>query len=325
MCLSPISSELVGLGSDFIAEFRYIWWYFIFGVALEALVRTFGWHIKLRKILERFGHGSIFLAAGIGLFSPLCACGILPLTISMLIAGVPLAPAMTLLVTSPLMSPAGYTLTAWELGNQWALAKLLSAVAMGLFAGYVTLFFQKRGGFDNKDLFARGVPKGDFHDPDYPCDDLQCDCRNQFSKKYIETRTKNKFLIFLGKFVEGTWKIGKFTVLGVAIEVIAARYVPTEWISPLLTNAIPFSIPILTLAVVPLHVNQIMASAILYGFVDLPLAHGPGLAFLVGAPVTAIPVMGVFLTFFRRRVFFLYMGICITGTIGLAYAYQYLF
>ena len=133
--MSPIVSELAGLGSDFIAEFQYIWWYFIFGVALEALVRTFGWHIKLRKLLERFGHGSIFLAAGIGLFSPLCACGILPLTISMLIAGVPLAPAMTLLVTSPLMSPAGYTLTAWELGNQWALAKLVSAMAMGLFAG----------------------------------------------------------------------------------------------------------------------------------------------------------------------------------------------
>jgi uncharacterized membrane protein YraQ (UPF0718 family) len=77
--------------------------------------------------------------------------------------------------------------------------------------------------------------------------------------------------------------------------------------------------------VVPLHINQIMASAILYGFVDLPLAKGPGLAFLVGGPVTAIPVMAIFLTFFRRRVFFLYLAICLTGTIGLAYLYHNLF
>jgi uncharacterized membrane protein YraQ (UPF0718 family) len=323
--LEAFFNELLGLGADFVAEFRYIFWYFAAGVAMEALVRTYGWHIKLRYLLEKFGHGSIWLATGLGLFSPLCACGVLPLTVSMIMAGVPFAPAMALLITSPLMSPAGYTLTVWELGHQWALVKVFSAVIMGLFAGYTTLYFTKRWSLDNKNLFSRGIPRGDFHDPDYPCEDLQCDCRKQFSKKYVESRTSNKFFIFLGKFVDGTLKIGKFAVLGVAIEVLAARYIPVEWIEPLLSNTFPLSIPIIALTVVPLHINQVMASAILYGFVDLPLAKGPGLAFLVGAPVTAIPVMAVFLTFFKRRIFFLYLGICLIGTIGLAYAYHYLF
>lgn len=318
-------NEILGLGVDFIAEFRYIFWYFMSGVALEALVRTYGWHFKLRSLLEKFGHGSIWLATGLGLFSPLCACGVLPLTISMILAGVPFAPAMALLITSPLMSPAGYTLTVWELGHQWALVKVISAVIMGLFAGYATLYFTKRWALTNENMFSRGIPKGDFHDPDYPCEDLQCDCRKQFSKKYIESRTSNKFFIFLGKFVDGTLKIGKFAILGVAIEVLAVRYIPIEWISALLTNTFPLSVPLIAVAVVPLHINQIMASAILYGFVDLPLAKGPGLAFLVGAPVTAIPVMAVFLTFFKRRIFFLYLEICLIGTIGMAYAYHYLF
>jgi len=318
-------NEILELGTHFIAEFRYIFWYFMSGVALEALVRTYGWHLKLRSLLEKFGHGSIWLATGLGLFSPLCACGVLPLTVSMIMAGVPFAPAMALLITSPLMSPSGYTLTVWELGHQWALAKVFSAVIMGLFAGYITLYFTKRWSLDNKSLFSRGIPRGDFHDPDYPCEDLQCDCRNQFSKKYVEPHTSNKFFIFLGKMVDGTLKIGKFAVLGVAIEVLAVRYIPYEWIEPLLSNTFPLSIPVIALAVVPLHINQIMASAILYGFVDLPLAKGPGLAFLVGAPVTALPVMAVFLTFFKRRIFFLYLGICLFGTIGMAYAYHYLF
>ncbi len=323
--MDPILTELLELGADFIAEFRFIFWYFVSGVALEALVRTFGWHIRLRNLLDRFGHGSIWIAAGIGIFSPLCACGVLPLTISMILAGVPFAPAMTLLVTSPLMSPAGYTLTAWELGDQWAIAKVVSALIMGLFAGYVTLYFQRKGWFELDKLFTRGIPKGDFHDPDYPCEDLQCNCRKMFSKKYVETRTSNKFFIFLGKFVDGTLKIGKFVILGILIAVVAARYIPSDWVSGLLTNTFPLSIPLITLAVVPLHINQIMASAILYGFIDLPLAKGPGLAFLIGGPVTAIPVMVIFLTFFRRRVFLLYLGISLTGTIGLAYIYHYLF
>lgn len=323
--MQPFMNELLAFGAAYIEEFRYIFWYFAAGVAIEALVRTFGWHIKLRKMLDRFGHGSIWLAVGIGMFSPLCACGILPLTISMVLAGVPFAPAMALLVTSPLMSPAGYTLTAWELGQQWAVVKLVSAGLIGLFAGYVTLYFQKRGWFELDQLFTRGIPAGDFHDPDYPCEDLQCDCRKMFSKKYIESRTSNKVAVFFGKFVDGTLKVGKFVLLGVLIEVAAARYIPTEWVTPLLTNKVPFSIPLISLAVVPLHINQIMASAILYGYVDLPLAKGPGLAFLVGGPVTAIPVMAIFLTFFRRRVFALYLGICLTGTVGMAYAYHYLF
>ena len=319
-------NEILGLGADFIAEFRFIFWYFISGVALEALVRTYGWHIRLRSWLEKFGHGSIWVATGLGLFSPLCACGVLPLTVSMIMAGVPFAPAMALLVTSPLMSPAGYTLTVWELGHQWALVKLVSAALMGIFAGYTTLYFARRWSLDNnQNLFSRGIPRGDFHDPDYPCEDLQCDCRKQFSKRYVESRTTNRFFIFLGKFVDGTFKIGKFAVLGVAISVLASRYIPAEWIEPLLTNTFPLSIPLIAFATIPLHINQIMASAILYGFVDLPLAKGPGLAFLVGGPVIALPVMAVFLAFFRRRIFFLYLGICLTGTIGIAYAYHYLF
>lgn len=33
-------NEILGLATDFIAEFQYILWYFVSGVALEAIVRT---------------------------------------------------------------------------------------------------------------------------------------------------------------------------------------------------------------------------------------------------------------------------------------------
>ena len=325
--MDRVLTEILGFAGDFVAEFRFVFWYFISGVALEALVRTFGWHIKLRKLLDRFGQGSIWLAVGIGLFSPLCACGVLPLTISMLMAGVTLAPAMALLVTSPLMSPSGYSTTIINLGQEWALVKLVAAALMGLMAGYATLMATRWRWIDNGDLFARAIPAGDFHDPDYPCEDLQCDCRKQFSKRFIESRTKNRLLVFFGKFVDGTLKIGKFVLLGVAVEVLAVRYIPMAWITPLFSKATAWNVPLIVAASVPLHVNQVTASFLLSGFVDegIELARGPGLAFLIGAPVTAIPVMGVFLAFFRRRVFLLYMGVCLFGTIALAYLYEWLF
>ncbi len=321
--MDPFIREISSLLADMLEEFYTILPYFLAGVAMEALVRTYGWHIRLRSYLGRYTHLSIALAVGIGMFSPLCACGVLPMTISMLLAGVPLPPAMALLVASPLMSPAGYTTTVQNLGPEWANAKLAGSLLMGLLAGYSTLFFARRGAFDGG-LFRKAIPLGDFHDPDYPCEDLKCSCRKMFSKRFVDGKTKNKLIIFLGKSVDGVMKVGKFVVLGVVMEVLAIRYIPLEWIAPLLTNRTPLAIPLIALAAVPLHVNQITASFLLAGYLDLPLAPGPGLAFLIGAPVTAIPVMAVFLTFFKKRVFFLYLGVCLVGTIALAYAWQFI-
>jgi uncharacterized protein len=49
---------------------------------------------------------------------------------------------------------------------------------------------------------------------------------------------------------------------------------------------------------------------------------GAALAFMIGGPVTAIPTMVLFWTFFKKRVFFLYMFVCLSGTILIAYASQ---
>jgi uncharacterized membrane protein YraQ (UPF0718 family) len=327
--LDAIIREVSSLLADMLGEIWFVLPYVLAGVAMEALVRTYGWHIRLRAYMGRHTHGAILIAVGIGMFSPLCACGILPMTVSMLMAGVPLPPAMALLVASPLMSPAGFTTTWQNLGPEWAIAKIIGSLFMGLFAGYATLFFERRGAFA-AGLFRKAVPMGDFHDPDYPCEDLKCSCQKMFSKRYVDGRTKNKFLIFLGKFVDGLMKVGKFVVVGVVVEILVIRYLPLDWVLPFFTNASPLSIPLIALVSVPMHVNQITASFLLLGWQELlaeggkTLARGPGLAFLIGGPVTALPVIAVFLAFFKRRVFFLYMGVCLVGTIGLAYAYQYL-
>jgi uncharacterized membrane protein YraQ (UPF0718 family) len=54
----------------------------------------------------------------------------------------------------------------------------------------------------------------------------------------------------------------------------------------------------------------------------IALARGSGIALLIGGPVTALPVMGVFFTMFRKRVLLLYLSICITGTLLLAFLWR---
>lgn len=309
-------------------EFIFILPYLVIGVLLEAVIRTFKWHVKIRKALTRYGALSIVLATLLGVASPLCACATLPLVISLLVGGLPLAPAMALLVTSPLMSPAGYTLLNWELGPAWANAVLASAIFMGLFAGGLT-HFMRRYGFTEDFLFRRALPVGDFHDPDYPVEELRCACGKQLSHR-VDRCTHNKFLVFLAKAWEGGLKIGRFVLLGLVIEVVAETFIPHAWIAALLSGTGILPIFTLTFATIPLHLPQVTAAAMLYGFVSpdvgpgIHLARGAGIALLVGGPVTALPVMGIFITMFRKRVLFLYLTLCTTGTLILAFAWRWL-
>lgn len=307
-------------------EFLYILPYLLLGVLFEATIRTLKWHVKIRKALTHYGVLAIPAATLLGVASPLCACATLPLVISLLVAGLPLAPAMALMVTSPLMSPAAFTMISGMLGVNWALAVLACAIILGLFAGYVTLLLRNKG-FSEELIFRKALPQGDFHDPDYPVEELRCECGQQLSHR-VDRCTHNKFLVFLARFWEGCLKIGKFVMIGLVIEVVALMFIPNEWVTGLLEGQGILPIFALTFAAIPLHLPQVTAASMLFGFY-LPepgelisLAKGAGIAMLVGGPVTALPVVAVLISMFKKRVLALYLSICVGGTIALALIFR---
>lgn len=315
---------ILDFAQSFLEELVSLLPYFFAGVAIEALIRTYKWHIKIKNIIKQYGALSIVIATALGTISPLCACGVLPLSLGMLFGGVPFSTVMALLVSSPLMSPAGYTLTQFTLGTEWAVAKALSAAFMGLYAGFLTLFMENRYFKHHQILKISEIPHDmDFHDPDFPIEELRCDCHTQMSHK-VEAKTRNKFFVFLAKSYEGTLRIGKYLLIGVFFGIFISKYIPSEWISKYLHEGTLFNILAVSIFSIPLYVNQITASAMLYGFVEKGISNGAGLAFLIGGPVTAIPVMAVFFTMFKKRVFFYYIAVCVSGTVAVSLVYQWL-
>ena len=237
----------------------------------------------------------------------------------------PLTPCMALLVASPLMSVEGYAVTAGLLGTTWANAKLAAAIFMGLWAALVTHVVARRG-FGTAEIFRGPIPQGDMHDHD--CDPrIACNCPDRWSNR-LARRYPNKFIIFLAKSAETGWKVGRYILIGLVIEVLATRYIDPEWIASVFASTRWYTAVLVTLASVPLHVNQFTAAGILYGPVNLleqmgsTVSWSSGMAFLIGGPVTALPAMAVFLSLFKPRVLLLYLGICLTGTLIVAYAAQ---
>jgi len=315
--------SLVFSRNGILMELKEVFIYFFIGIAIAGYIRTYKFHIRLRKVLIRYKFSAIFLAAFIGVFSPLCSCGILTTVVALLAAGLPLAPAMALLISSPLMSPTTFFLTLNDLGMYWAIVRTLVAFLMGILAGAVTIVASKAG-FETTDLFLDGnIPEGDFHDPDYPDARLRCTCNEKMSNR-IARKTKNKLVIFLAKTTEMFWLIGKYVLVGIVVGCVVERYIPHTYIQHLFGEGGKLSVIWVTLGSIPIFLHQISASSILYHIkTSLPgtMDNSAALAFLIGGPVTAIPAMTLLWSMFKKRVFFLYMGISILGTIFFAYTF----
>ncbi|MFA6147261.1 MAG: permease [bacterium] len=315
-----MGAEAAALLKGMFGEIYHILPWFFLGVVLGAVIRTWRLHVRMRDSLGKFGVWAIPAAVLVGTISPLCSCGSIPLFVSLVSSGVPLAPALTLLLVSPLMSPSGYTITAWELGPAWANLKLFSALFMGFFAGGITLLLERRGFFGNPGVLRQAYGTVDIHAPDCP-GELHCNCGDQWSNR-LARKGHGTPVVFLAKAWELTVLTGKFTLIGIAAAVLAERYIPREWIAGHLGSGSFGNILLVTVSAVVLHVNEITAAAILYSLLGLGLAKGPALAFLVGGPATSLPAMGMLLTMCRKRVVATFLAVCIAGTLILAMSFQ---
>ncbi len=317
--------DLISDGHGIVAELWEVFPYFMVGVFLAGLIRTYKLAIVLRNSLIKYGFLSIFLASLVGVLTPLCACGILTTAVTLMFAGLPLAPVMALLVSSPLISPSAYLLTLNDLGPHWTVIRTIAAFSMGIFAGVITHLLRNKGFQVDKLLIEGTIPVGDFHDQDYPDESLRCNCKEKFGNR-VARKTDNIFVIFLAKSSDMLWLVGKYVLVGITVGAIIERYMPSEWLLNLFGRDGKFNIVWITLGTVPIFLHQISASSILYHIksgLDGTLNGGAGLAFLIGGPVTAMPTMIMLWAIFKKRVFALYMFICIAGTIILAYSFQY--
>ena len=76
------------------------------------------------------------MAALLGGLSPFCSCEVIPFIAALLAVGAPLSAIMAFWLASPLMDPAMFLITSGTLGFDFAIAKTIAAVAIGLGGGF---------------------------------------------------------------------------------------------------------------------------------------------------------------------------------------------
>ena len=105
-----------------------LWPYLVVGIILSTLVKTFISKQRMADFFSKRNHTTtILLASMIGVVSPIGSYIIIPMSAALLGIGVPLPVLMALMVSSPLISPNLFVLTAGAMGMEMA---ILTACAL---------------------------------------------------------------------------------------------------------------------------------------------------------------------------------------------------
>lgn len=302
-------------------EIAKMWWFFLLACLLVGIIKGYKLDLKIRDALHRSGAWGVVLAVGIGLVSPLCACGILPVAISLAMVGTPLAPLMALLVASPVMGPDAFVLTWRGLGSDWALLKLGGATILGLSAGFVTLLLEKQGYLAGNQVRLKPI-----YNPDgtlAPARMIGAAAGIRVKNMVIVPRDSRLHFI-LDRTLDAAQFTGKFLLLAIVLEAVIVTLVPPSWILGLVGADNLGSVVIAALIGLPMPVNQIPLIPILAGLLQRGMDPGAALTLLLAGPVSSIPATVALYGMFRPRVVVVFLTVSLTVSILLGWLYQLL-
>jgi uncharacterized membrane protein YraQ (UPF0718 family) len=297
-------------------EISNMWWIFLLSVLLVGVIKGYKLDLKIRESIIRANNFAIPLAVIIGMVSPLCACGILPVFITLAMVGTPLAPLMALLVTSPVMGPDALLLTWRGLGADWAIYKLLGAAVLGLGSGYVILFLERRGWLSGEMICLTPIFRADGSLA--PAADIGAASGIKVKRMQIIPRSSQVRFIFDRSLDAGLF-IGKYLLLAIVLEGLMVTLVPISWIKMLVGSQSVGSLFLAAIVGLPLPTSQIPIIPILAGLLRMGIDPGAGLTLLLAGPVTSLPAMVALAAMFHKRLLaaFIALGLGFSIFMGL--------
>ena len=251
----------------------------------------------------------IVLAALVGGLAPFCSCEVIPFVAALLAAGTPLSAVMAFWLASPLMDPPAFAITAGALGWEYAIAKTIAAVAIGLM-----------GGFSMKLIMARGA----FADPLRPRETCGSCCgtpREPVVRGWFWPEPERR-AVFWQAASDNALFLLKWLMLAYLIESAMIAYVPAKAIASVVGGEGFGSVVIGALVGIPAYLNGYAAPPLVAGLMTQGMSPGAAMSFMVAGGMTCIPAMAAVFALVKRQVFVTYIAFAFIGAVlaGMAFS-----
>lgn len=277
-------------------------------VAVAASTQAAGADALIARIAGRRAAPMVVVAAAFGALSPFCSCGVIPIVGALLAMGMPLPAVMAFWLASPIMDPEMFVLTAGGLGLEFAVAKTLGAIGLGLLGGFAMLGLAHAGAFAAPLKRAAGG-----------CG--QAAVARDRVVRWAFWREPERRRVFARSATANAWFLAKWLTLAFLLESLMLAYLPADAVGRWAGADSAFAVPLAAVVGAPAYLNGYAAIPTARALIDLGMAPGAALAFMVGGAVTSIPAAVAVFALVRWPVFLAYLGLGLTGAVLAGWGY----
>jgi len=279
--------------------------YIVFAILMIAYLKASGAEHMVAKAFEGREVRMIFMAALMGGLAPFCSCEVIPFISGLLALGAPLSAVMAFWLSSPLIDPPTLLITAGALGWQFAAAKAVAAVVMGLV-----------GGFGVKLLMA--LPS--FRNPlkDTPIGSCCGVGLGQGGKPHWRFwGASERLQVFKDQLLENGAFLLKWLAVAYLLEALLITYVPAAMIAKVVGGEGVTAVIISALVGMPAYLNSYVAPPLVAGLMAQGMSAASGMAFMLAGAISSIPAMTAVWSLVKPGVFVAYLGLGLVGAVSL--------
>ncbi|MDE7243819.1 MAG: permease [Oscillospiraceae bacterium] len=274
--------ESIYLWYYFSLQLEQIFGYWVLGMVLGSVISVFAKdhiHGLFRSMHgKRLGVLGMIAASALGIASPLCMYGTIPLAASFSESGMEDDWLAAFMMSSILLNPQ-LILYSMALGPTALVIRIVSSFLCGLAAGLLIRSFYHERGFFNFDGFSQ--PRSRDTDPNILM----------------------RFLKNLGRNIRAT---GPMFLLGVVLSALFQRYVPAELVADLFGNNRGFGVLMAATIGVPLYACGGGTIPLLQAWLLDGMSMGSAAAFMITGPATKITNLGAVKIVLGVKCFVLY-------------------
>lgn len=303
---APMAAETAG---SFLHTLPFI----VFAISAAAYLRAAGAAGVAAKAFTGHPARMVVLAALAGGLAPFCSCEVIPFIAALLAVGAPLGAVMAFWLASPLMDPAQFAITSGALGVEFAAAKLIAAVTLGMAGGFIVT------GLARSPIFADPLRPGGIASRT-GC----CGAKSPFDEAPVWAvwREGERIAAFRRTFFENSLFLAKWLLLAYFLEAAMVRWIPAETIGATLGGDGIGTIILAAILGAPAYLNGYAAAPLAAGLIEQGVNPGAAMSFMLAGGVTCVPAAVAVFSLVRLRVFAAYIGFAFIGSVaaGLAFA-----
>lgn len=269
MILDILRREAIYLWYYFDIQLRQIFWYWGIGILLGSAISVFAkkWIHAAAEFLGRKIPGivGLALASALGIASPLCMYGTIPICAAFSQKGVKDDFLASFMMSSILLNPQ-LIIYSSALGGKILAVRITSCFLCGMAAGLLVKIF-----------YGKGKSYFDFTGFDSPRD---------------HDTDKNLFL----RYVKNVWRniraTGPWFLLGIFLSAVFQRYVPEDVMSRVFGGSKAWGVLMAATVGVPLYVCGGGTIPLLLDWLADGMSAGSAAAFMITGPATKITNLG---------------------------------